>query len=75
MTRAIVFGLFLGLTASAGALCWQAWANEHFDCAEPGTTECAFEAETHHELARLQSYTAVGLSLLAAGAFLFSRRR
>lgn len=75
MKRAIVFGLFLGLTTSALALSWQAWANAHFDCAAPDTAECAFDVETHDELARLQSYTAMGLACLAAGVFLFARRR
>lgn len=75
MKRAIVAGLLLGLIASAALLSWQAWSNAHFDCDAPGTNECAFDVETHLELARLQSYTAVGLALIAGGAYLFARRR
>lgn len=75
MGRAIVFGLFLGLTASAGLLCWQAWNNARFECAAPDTEECHFEHQTHGELARLQSYAAVGLACVAGGLFLWSRRR
>lgn len=75
MTRAIVFGLFLGLAASTGVLCWQAWANTHFECAVPDSEECTFDALTHLELARMQTYAAIGLAFLSSGCFLLSRRR
>ncbi len=75
MSRAIFFGLFLGFTAAACFLSWQSWSNAHFECEAAGTEECVFEQQTHDELARLQSYSAVGLACLASGMFLLGRRR
>jgi hypothetical protein len=75
VSRAILFGLFLGLAAAAVFLSWQSWANAHIECAAPGSEECTFDEQTHNELARLQSYSAVGLACLASGMFLLSRRR
>ena len=75
LTRAVLVGLILGLVAEAIVFVVNAVQNTTQDCAFPGTEECDFEVAEAQEIARLQSYAAIGCALVAGGLFLTMRRR
>lgn len=75
ITRAALAGLVLGLVGAAIIFVVNAVNNTTRDCAFPGTEECDFETAEAQEIARLQSYAAIGCALVAGGLFLTIRKR
>jgi drug/metabolite transporter (DMT)-like permease len=74
VARAAVGGLAMGLGVAALMLLVFAVRRLGVDCAALTPTECAFETELAHGLARLQAFAALGCALVAAGLFLALRR-
>lgn len=73
--RAALGGLILGLVSAAFIFLWNAVGSATQDCAFPDTEECNFELANAQEIARLQSFAAIGCALVAGGLFLAVRRR
>lgn len=73
--RAAIFGLVAGLVGSALVLGVSAFRNVGFECEYPGTEECVLETGARDEVARLQLYASLGMTLIAVGLFLTLRRK
>lgn len=75
LSNGLVWGVIVGLTAGAFVLGYQALGNASRTCEFPDTEQCIFEHAMYADVARLESYGAIGLVLIAAGLFLLARRR
>jgi hypothetical protein len=73
--RAVILGLILGLSGAAIVFVVNAVINTTRDCAFPGTEECDFETTEATQIAKLQSFAAIGCALVAGGLFMANRRR
>jgi len=72
--RAALFGLAAGLGLAAVVLLGLSVARLRVDCTGLGAEECTFEQQIARDVARTQSFAALGLALVASGLGLFGRR-
>lgn len=75
IARAAFGGLVLGLMGAALVFLLNAWGNATRDCTFPDTEECEFELTNAQEVARLQSFAAIGCALIGGGLYLAMRRK
>lgn len=75
LLKAAVVGLVGALGIGAIVLLGFAVTRLHVDCTGLGAQECTFEQQLASSIARQQALAALGLGTLAAGLFLFIRRR
>jgi Mg/Co/Ni transporter MgtE len=73
--RAAAFGLVGGLVCGAVVLLTLAVVRLQVDCTGLGPEECTFEEQLASSIARLQTLAAVGCAAVAAGGWLWLRRR
>lgn len=75
LTRAIATGLALSLLCSTALMMVLAYTTAKRPCEYPDSEECQFELETNAEIARLQSYAAIGSALIGTGLLIALRRK
>lgn len=75
LTRSVAAGMALSLICSTVLLMVLAYTTAKRPCEYPESEECQFELETNAEIARLQSYAAIGCALIGTGLLVTLRRK
>lgn len=75
LSKGLSWGLILGLAASATTLVFLGWRTANQVCEFPDTEECVFETTMYGDIARLEVLGGLGVALVAAGLYLYQRRR
>lgn len=74
LLRSVGLGLVAAFGIAAVVLLVLAVVRLNVDCAGMGAEECNFEKALASGIARLQTFAALGMGILAGGLFLFLRR-
>lgn len=74
LLRSVGLGLVAAFAIAAVVLLVLAVVRLNVDCTGMGAEECNFEKALASGIARLQTFAALGMAILAGGMFLFVRR-
>lgn len=74
LLRSVGLGLVTAFAIAAVVLLVLAVVRLNVDCSGMGDEECNFEKALASGIARLQTFAALGMGILAGGLFLFLRR-